>query len=161
MVRVLCRDHAFGTQVSGRKEHLVSEPGAMMIKGDPYDYPLDGDLRPANTALIIIDMQFDFCGEGGYVDKMGYDISLTRAAIEPIRIALVAARSWRCHILHTREPGRVHDDALQQTVHRCCTLRRLARSTRTKSAERNQPFCPRYRIPERVRGRAHRGAWQA
>ena len=55
----------------------------MVIKGDPYDYPFNQDLRPTNTALIVIDMQFDFCGEGGYVDKMGYDISLTRAAIEP------------------------------------------------------------------------------
>jgi hypothetical protein len=76
------------------------------IKGDPYDYPFDGDLRPANTALIVIDMQFDFCGEGGYVDKMGYDISLTRAAIEPIRKTLAAARSWGCHVLHTREGHR-------------------------------------------------------
>jgi len=31
---------------------------------------LHGDLRPENTALIIIDMQTDFCGVGGYVDKM-------------------------------------------------------------------------------------------
>lgn len=36
----------------------------MMIKGDPYDYPFNQDLRPTNTALIVIDMQFDFCGEG-------------------------------------------------------------------------------------------------
>jgi nicotinamidase-related amidase len=78
----------------------------MFVKGDPYDYPFDGDLRPANTALIVIDMQFDFCAEGGYVDKMGYDISLTRAAIEPLRLALAAARSWGCHVLHTREGHR-------------------------------------------------------
>ncbi|MGH7878278.1 MAG: cysteine hydrolase family protein, partial [Candidatus Binataceae bacterium] len=78
----------------------------MTIAGDPYDYPFDGDLQPTNTALMVIDMQFDFCGEGGYVDKMGYDISLTRAAIEPIRKALAAARSWGCHILHTREGHR-------------------------------------------------------
>jgi nicotinamidase-related amidase len=78
----------------------------MMIKGDPYDYPFNQDLRPTNTALIVIDMQFDFCGEGGYVDKMGYDISLTRAAIEPLCRTLAAARSWGCHILHTREGHR-------------------------------------------------------
>ena len=33
------------------------------IAADPYPWPFDGDLRPANTALIIIDMQTDFCGK--------------------------------------------------------------------------------------------------
>jgi biuret amidohydrolase len=78
----------------------------MSIKGDPYDYPYDGDLRPANTALVVIDMQVDFCGPGGYVDKMGYDLSLTRACIEPIQRVLAAARSWGCHVMHTREGHR-------------------------------------------------------
>jgi biuret amidohydrolase len=78
----------------------------MFIKGDPYDFPYDGELRPANTALVVIDMQVDFCGQGGYVDKMGYDISLTRAAIEPTRKVLAAARAWGCHVMHTREGHR-------------------------------------------------------
>jgi len=55
----------------------------MIIKADPYDFLFNKDLRPTNTALIIVDMRFDFSGEGGYVDKMGYDIWLTRAAIQP------------------------------------------------------------------------------
>ena len=41
------------------------------IPGDPYAWPFDGKLAPENTTLIIIDMQTDFCGVGGYVDKMG------------------------------------------------------------------------------------------
>ena len=59
------------------------------IAANPYPWPYDGDLRPTNTALIVIDMQTDFCGVGGYVDKMGYDLSLTRAPIEPDRKAHV------------------------------------------------------------------------
>ncbi len=38
------------------------------VKSDPYPYPYNGDLRPDNTVLIVIDMQTDFCGKGGYVD---------------------------------------------------------------------------------------------
>ena len=38
------------------------------VDADPYPWPYDGDLRPDNTALIVIDMQTDFCGKGGYVD---------------------------------------------------------------------------------------------
>ncbi len=76
------------------------------IQADPYPWPYDGDLRPDNTALVIIDMQTDFCGVGGYVDAMGYDLSLTRAPIEPIRALLAAMRGGGFHIIHTREGHR-------------------------------------------------------
>ena len=76
------------------------------VEADPYPYPFNGDLRPDNTALIIIDMQTDFCGKGGYVDKMGYDLSLTRAPIEPISRVLAAMRAAGYAILHTREGHR-------------------------------------------------------
>ena len=76
------------------------------IKSEPYAWPYNGDLRPENTALVIIDMQTDFCGVGGYVDKMGYDLSLMRAPIEPIKRLLAAMRGQGFHIIHTREGHR-------------------------------------------------------
>jgi nicotinamidase-related amidase len=78
----------------------------LTVAADPYPWPYDGDLRPANTALVVIDMQTDFCGKGGYVDKMGYDLSLTRAPIPPIKALLVGMRKKGFHILHTREGHR-------------------------------------------------------
>jgi nicotinamidase-related amidase len=76
------------------------------VAADPYPWPFDGNLAAHNTALIVIDMQTDFCGPGGYVDRMGYDLSLTRAPIEPIGRVLAAMRRLGYAVIHTREGHR-------------------------------------------------------
>ena len=76
------------------------------VAAKPYAWPFDGDLRRDNTALIVIDMQTDFCGKGGYVDQMGYDIGMTRACIEPIGRVLGRMRELGYSIFHTREGHR-------------------------------------------------------
>jgi nicotinamidase-related amidase len=79
---------------------------ARQVSSTPYPWPYDGPPDPADTALIIIDMQTDFCGVGGYVDTMGYDLALTRAPIEPIRRLLAAMRAGGYLVIHTREGHR-------------------------------------------------------
>ena len=76
------------------------------IAADPYPWPFDGSLDPTTTALVVIDMQIDFCGPGGYVDAMGYDLSLTRAPIGPIKALMAAMRAKGYPIIHTREGHR-------------------------------------------------------
>jgi hypothetical protein len=73
------------------------------VDSSPYPWPYNGELHPSNTALIVIDMQVDFCAPGGYVDRMGYDLSLTRAPIVPIQNVLACLRKLGYTVMHTRE----------------------------------------------------------
>lgn len=76
------------------------------VRADPYSWPYDGAVDVTRTALLNIDWQVDFCGPGGYVDAMGYDLTLTRAGLEPTGRVLAAARSAGLMVIHTREGHR-------------------------------------------------------
>ena len=76
----------------------------LQIEAEPYAWPFDGSIDPLHTALVLVDWQVDFCGPGGYVDAMGYDLNLTRAGVEPTRRVLeLCRRIPEMTILHTRE----------------------------------------------------------
>jgi len=50
-------------------------------------------IKPAETALIIVDMQNAYASPGGYLDLAGFDISGAAPAIAKIREAAAAARA--------------------------------------------------------------------
>jgi biuret amidohydrolase len=86
MIRTLTRSAAIGPVVA-----------------DPYPWPYDGTVKADRVALICIDWQADFCGPGGYVDRMGYDIELTRAGLPGTARMLAHARATGMLVIHTRE----------------------------------------------------------
>ena len=66
-------------------------------------WPRTEPAHNARIALLIIDMQIDFCAPGGWVDQLGEDVSNTRSVIEPIRAILNVARAAGLTVFHTRE----------------------------------------------------------
>jgi biuret amidohydrolase len=60
-------------------------------------------LDPQATALIVIDMQRDFCSPGGYAHQAGLDIARMQAVVGQVKVLLTAARAAGLHVFHTRE----------------------------------------------------------
>ncbi len=64
---------------------------------------LSAVLKSDKVALIVIDMQGDYCSPGYYMDKAGYDIERLCRPIPHIRQVLVAARQEKLPIIFTRQ----------------------------------------------------------
>lgn len=58
--------------------------------------------RLAQTALVVIDMQNGYLSPGGYLDRMGFDISGTPAVIERAARVLAAARQAGMMVVHVQ-----------------------------------------------------------
>jgi nicotinamidase-related amidase len=72
------------------------------IEAEPTPQSIDID----KTALLIIDMQRDFLEPGGFGAALGNDVTRLRAAVEPCRAVLSAARKAGLLVIHTREGHR-------------------------------------------------------
>jgi biuret amidohydrolase len=75
----------------------------MPISARPFDYPYDGNLDPAATALLVIDLQVDFLSSDGYFARKGYDPAPLRAIIPTVNAVIAAARQSGCAVIHTRQ----------------------------------------------------------
>jgi nicotinamidase-related amidase len=72
------------------------------IEAKPRPFVCD----PRHTALLVIDMQHDFCSPGGYVDHSGADVAMLRKPIDAIQAMLQAARRLGMTVIYTREGHR-------------------------------------------------------
>jgi len=73
------------------------------VDSQPYRWPYNKNFHPHNTALVIIDMQKDFCQVGGYIHGMGYSLDNAREIIPALQSLLARARELGFHVIHTRE----------------------------------------------------------
>ncbi len=72
------------------------------VKARPFDFEAPTEA----TALVVIDMQNDFCNEQGYLALGGADVSLVRGSVEPIRKVLEVVRRLGLLVIFTRESHR-------------------------------------------------------
>jgi nicotinamidase-related amidase len=79
-----------------------SPPQPATVAAEPYGF----ELKPAECALLIIDMQRDFLEPGGFGEMLGNDVSQLRRTIEPNRKLLAAWRAAGLLVMHTREGHR-------------------------------------------------------
>jgi nicotinamidase-related amidase len=92
--------------IAGRNSYRVSETVVDMRRPQSKSRPIDLPALPQNlvidlsrTALIIIDMQNDFCGEGGWISSMGIDFMAARDLVGPINAVADALRHQNAPVL--------------------------------------------------------------
>lgn len=71
---------------------------ALTLDAQPAPFTLD----PAQSALLVIDMQNDFGAQGGMLDRLGIDIHMIQSAISPITNVLAAARQASLKIVYLK-----------------------------------------------------------
>jgi nicotinamidase-related amidase len=74
----------------------------VLIQAQPRPFTFDVE----HGALVIIDMQHDFCSKGGYVDHSGADVNMLRRPIKAIQSVLQEARRVGMTVIFTREGHR-------------------------------------------------------
>jgi ureidoacrylate peracid hydrolase len=85
-------------------------------------------LDPAHTAVMVIDMQNDFCAEKGYVERVvGKDVSACRAVVPAIMDLVASARERRIPVLWIKanyDPDRLPEGMLnkqrEKSTEICC-----------------------------------------
>ncbi|KQQ35453.1 cysteine hydrolase [Rhizobium sp. Leaf306] len=70
-----------------------------MIKAEPFDFPS----RPAEMALVVIDMQRDFAEAGGFGASLGNDVSRITRIVPDVKRLIEGFRASGIPVIHTME----------------------------------------------------------
>lgn len=99
-------DHLRPIGPNGRNQWRVDEGMADLVRPNLPSMPVDIDANPkrarvdaARSALIVVDMQNDFCHTDGWLAGIGVDVAGARGAIAPLQAVLPAARTARMPVI--------------------------------------------------------------
>ncbi|ARP98492.1 isochorismatase family protein [Pseudorhodoplanes sinuspersici] len=70
--------------------------GPIHLEAEPEAIALD----PSTTALVVVDMQNAYLSKGGYLDRVGFDVSTSAPVIETSARVLAAAREVGLFVVH-------------------------------------------------------------
>lgn len=74
----------------------------IQIQANPHNCPKTGYSQLNEWAIIVVDMQNDYCSKDCYMDKAGFDINKLRKPIKPIQKLLNEARTIGIEVIYTR-----------------------------------------------------------
>lgn len=86
------------------------------IEGKQVFETLDELVDPRHTALVVVDMQRDFCTPGGAFDRLGVDISMYPAMVSRLARLIEGARAAGVRVVYvmmTTLPGRLIESPAQ------------------------------------------------
>ena len=115
---------------SRRNQWTVSARGASFVRPPLPSRPVHIPASPkpltldiARTAAVVIDMQNDFCTEGGWLHGIGVDVAPTHRAVAGLAAALPSLRAAGIPVIWL-DWGNRPDRLNCRTARRCC--RRIA-----------------------------------
>src|SRR5688572_12082949 len=86
--------------------------GVKTVHGHQVPTTVEELLSPDHTALVVIDMQNDFCSPGGHFDRAGKNLSDIQEMIPRLVDLVQGARSVGVPVIHVRQttlPGGASD----------------------------------------------------
>ncbi len=89
------RDHYKISDASVDMTRSARRPKIAHVAAQPQNIVVDVN----KSALIVVDMQNDFCTKGGWFDSLGVDVSGVRKLYDPIRQTVEAFRSKNAPII--------------------------------------------------------------
>jgi len=72
------------------------------VVGDPHPWPLARQTPTTACAVIVVDMQDDYCSPGYYIHQAGYDTERLSRPIPLIQLVLSVARQNSLQVIYTR-----------------------------------------------------------